>query len=56
MLTMTAKYFFKDTFPLFPRNRNSDNTHSGFIHEIMVSVSAAFSLWNDLEKQFFILG
>lgn len=32
---MTAKYFFKDTFPLVPPNINSDNANSGIIHEIM---------------------
>lgn len=32
---MTAKYFLKDTFPLFPPNINSDNMDSGFIHRIM---------------------
>lgn len=35
MLTTTAKYFFKDTFPPFPLNINSDNTNVVFIHEIM---------------------
>ena len=35
MLTTAAKYFFKDTFPPFLLNINSDNTKAVFIHEIM---------------------
>ena len=35
MLTTTAKYFFKDTFPPFPLDINSDNINAVFIHEIM---------------------
>lgn len=35
MLTTIAKYFFKDTFPPFPLDINSDNTNVVFIREIM---------------------